>query len=846
GAGSSVGGGGGGGFGGGGGAGGNFYGGGGGGFGGGGGGNPIGGSAGGGGNGGFGGGGGGGAINGEGVGGFGGGNGIISISGGSGGGGLGAGGAIFVHTGGTLNIESATFSSSSVSGGTGANSGQAYGKDIFLVSGGNLNFNLVSDLTCYAIGGNYSQGGFTATDSSGVTVHCDSGVTLTILAGSQSSYVGLFDGVLNINSGTLSVDSDYCLGYSTVEPTLNGGALATANTITTARNFSIGGLGGSFQPAALTTFTVSGTVTGSNGGTLTLGGEGDVALSDIAVGSGDSFTVAGAFSGNGSLTKSGGGALVIAGDNSSFTGPTTIAAGQLKVNGSLANSSLLTVSANTTLSGTGSVGPITCYGTLSPGNSVGTLSSGSVVLESSSVFFVEFDPTGASLLNVTGTAALNGTLEVVQDAGLYPSHGQYPIIQTTGGFSGAFTSTQIHNRLGFQISIEPTDTALLLSYNLTTPLSGNALKVANYLNQYAPISTIDLLNNLTGSALSDALNSVSPARNAFIGFANNQNVFSLFRLMSSHLDALRSIDKIAPQNEFLSALMADSCGKIQKLPEKKSPYSTWVSGFADFSCVAASEQNPSFNFTSQALLVGFDYRTAFSNLIGFSLGYLHTHLADDNDAGHSTMQSGFFSLYANLSAHSFYFEPALLGVYNANSNIRKISFPGFSANAHADLSSWQFAPHLEIGYDISRKWGDLLPFASFDYAWNWQCGYTETNAAPFNATQKSKMSSLLRAETGLKLIESFAFSSWTLFVKEKASYIYEEPFGDQVSTFLTGIPTTFAVTALNQNLNLGSLGLELFAEIGTSSPYGLTLSYDGEFGSDYLSNEVACTLSKSF
>ncbi len=199
-----------------------------------------------------------------------------------------------------------------------------------------------------------------------------------------------------------------------------------------------------------------------------------------------------------------------------------------------------------------------------------------------------------------------------------------------------------------------------------------------------------------------------------------------------------------------------------------------------------------------------------------------------------------------ISYYSFYCQPAVLGAYNADSNTRHISFPGFSANAQANLSSWQVAPHVEIGYEFSRKWGGAFPFASFDYAFNWQQGYREKGAAPFNATQDSKLSSLLRAEAGLKFIEAITFSSWTLFIKEKASYIYEKPYGNPVTTFLTGVPATLSVTALNQDLNLGSFGFELFAEIGASSSWGIALSYDGEFGADYLSNEVSLNLSKSF
>lgn len=713
-------------------------------------------------------------------------------TGGCGGGGAGLGGAIFYRYGGTLILSDCTFENNSVAGGVtagtgGATNGSAYGSDLFVQALSTLT--TLGDVNIH--GTLHSDGAWTK----------DGGGTLYLY--SDNTYTG----TTTLSAGTIAVRANAALGT------------------------------GSLAMQSGTTLDVGTSIIASNNISLAA-----AANLQVAAGTG---TLSGSLSGGGGFTKTGSGILSLIGNNASYTSAVTVSTGELKVNGILGSN--LNISTGGTLSGTGTVGAITCDGTLAPGNSIGTLFSDSVTFTNTSRYLVEFDATAATSLNVNGTAVLNGALEITQDAGSYPANGQYPLIQTTSGLSGAFTSITTHTPIGFQINLEQTDTALFLLYRNNLPsLSGNALRVANYLNEYAPMSTLDLFNDLSSGALCHALNSVSPARNAFIGFANNQNVFSLFRLTSSHLDTLRSMDKVSPENEFLSALMADACGNIRKPPGKNSSYSTWVSGFADFSHVSASDQNPSFGFRSQSLLVGLDYRTASSNLIGFSLGYLHTHLNEDENAGHSTTQSGFLSLYANLSAGSFYFEPAVLGIYNSNSNKRHISFPGFSARAHADLNSWQFAPHLELGYEICKNWADIIPFASLDYAMNWQRGYTEKGAGPFNASQSSKMSSLLRAETGLKFIESFAFSSWTLFVKEKASYIFEKPFGTQVTAFLTGLPTGLAVTALNQNLNLGSIGLELFAEIGTSSPYGLTVSYDGEFGSNYFSNEIALTFSKAF
>ena len=91
----------------------------------------------------------------------------------------------------------------------------------------------------------------------------------------------------------------------------------------------------------------------------------------------------------GGLTKSGAGTLTLGATNS-YTGPTTVLAGTLVVNGSVLPASPVTVSPGATLGGTGSVGPISGGGTVSPGLSPGILTA--VVLNPSleTDFHMEF------------------------------------------------------------------------------------------------------------------------------------------------------------------------------------------------------------------------------------------------------------------------------------------------------------------------------------------------------------------------------------------------------------------------------------------------------------------------
>jgi len=78
------------------------------------------------------------------------------------------------------------------------------------------------------------------------------------------------------------------------------------------------------------------------------------------------------------LTKTGTNVLVLS-NNETYTGPTTVSAGTLRVNGSLAAGSAVTVATNGTLGGTGTIGgsvTVNAGGAIAPGASIGTLSIG--------------------------------------------------------------------------------------------------------------------------------------------------------------------------------------------------------------------------------------------------------------------------------------------------------------------------------------------------------------------------------------------------------------------------------------------------------------------------------------
>jgi fibronectin-binding autotransporter adhesin len=173
------------------------------------------------------------------------------------------------------------------------------------------------------------------------------------------------------------------------------------------------------------TFDISATIAGasiknlSGAGVVTLGSQ-TLTLTNA------SGTFAGAIGGDGGLVKQGAGLFELSGTNT-YLGATTVADGNLRVNGSVA--SAVNVQSGGTLSGTGSIaGLVTVQsgGTLSAGQSPGTLTLGALNLNAGSTSVFELGSPGVvggptnDLVNVTGNLTLGGTLSVnAPSAGYY-------------------------------------------------------------------------------------------------------------------------------------------------------------------------------------------------------------------------------------------------------------------------------------------------------------------------------------------------------------------------------------------------------------------------------------------
>ena len=187
-------------------------------------------------------------------------------------------------------------------------------------------------------------------------------------------------------------------------------------------------------------------VSGHNAPGVTIGsleGNGFAALggNNLGVGSNNRNTTfsgtaedgGGAGGTGGSLTKIGTGTLTLSGNNT-YTGATTVNAGKLIVDGSIASSSNVTVAAGASLGGHGAVSNVNGAGTIAPGDSPGILTATQVDPSAGMSFTFELTKTGSPSYD---NAAASGN-DLLHLTGLTPFIASLTSAnQITVDFSGA-------------------------------------------------------------------------------------------------------------------------------------------------------------------------------------------------------------------------------------------------------------------------------------------------------------------------------------------------------------------------------------------------------------------------
>jgi outer membrane autotransporter protein len=569
----------------------------------------------------------------------------------------------------------------------------------------------------------------------------------------------------------------------------------------------------------------------------------------------DSYTFGGAISGPGQVVQAGSGQTILTGA-SSYTGPTTVLAGLLTVNGSITSS--VFVNAGGTLGGNGVVGPTTILagGTLSPGNSVGTLTvNGNLVFAAASLYMVEVQGNTADRTNASGTATLAGTVGAVNLGGI-PVH-SYTILSAAAGRIGTFDSVTALNLPAFltaSLAYTPTDVQL----NLT---SGIGQITGLTLNQSAVAAALDTSFNTGGGTLPGLLGLSLAQLPAALDALSGEGVSGTQETAFGAADMFTSImmDQGAfwRNGETIDVNGVAFAGEpLQYASSKKSkmsdhpafkemappaPYQprwrAWLTGF-DGAFKLAGEAgigSADLSHNTGGLAGGLDYQFGPDLLAGFAVGGSSSNFAvrDRITSGH--LEGAHFGGYGVKTWGSLYAAGALSFGTFRNSETRNIAGIGPTETATGSFGSNLFSGRVEVGAKQVFGRFAVTPFAAVQFAELWQNGFTETNpvpagaAGPLGLTYGSISVSSVPTFVGAQFDTRFAFSNgMVLSPYARLSWVHEfNPTRSINATFIALPGAAFTVDGPRASSDAARIDAGAKLAIGPNA--WLYASFDGEF-----------------
>jgi outer membrane autotransporter protein len=460
----------------------------------------------------------------------------------------------------------------------------------------------------------------------------------------------------------------------------------------------------------------------------------------------------------GSLVKVGSGTLTLAGANT-YTGGTTLNAGGLVVNGSLASG--VTMNGGT-LGGSGTIGGLVANaGTLAPGNSIGTLTvNGNFVQGAGTTYQVEVNAAGqGDRINVGGTATINGgTVQVLAQSGTYGRNTTYIILNATGGVSGAYSS--VSSNFAFltpSLSYDANNVYLLLFQPKGAFAAG-----AQTDNQRAVGRVLDIANPTATGDFGAALNALSvlstaqgpAALNAISG--QNYAGFSNAMVQGAQLFMSNFANRAGSGRSGGGAkvALAEACDVACDTTEP-ALWGAWGGAVGSTGTIAGNNNAGTFTYSVGGFSGGLDRQIAPNFLAGVTVGYQTGGQWTGGFDGRTVTDTVQAGLYGSFTQGPAYVDALAAYAYNANQLWQPINIPGLQPRtAFGQTAGNQFLGQLETGWRFDLGGAAayyVTPFGLLQGSTVTQNGFTETGAQSLNLSVAQQTTSSLRTVFGAQV-----------------------------------------------------------------------------------------------
>jgi len=433
----------------------------------------------------------------------------------------------------------------------------------------------------------------------------------------------------------------------------------------------------------------------------------------------------------------------------------------------------------------------------------------------------------AGQLKIGGTGALDGTLAVEREQGLY-RQATYDVVMAEA-LSGSFADVSLpESSLLLEFAVEQTADRVQVS---VTPhsyasVASNQMEreIGEHLDRIAPQATGNLANTLgtfqtlSGNEFGTAFTSLGPAvydsATATTFNATTQYNQTLFKRMHSTRAHIERTDGTLAYSQT-------------------ERHAAWMDGFGHWARQDSQGGFAGYDYRLAGVALGGDRLMEDDLLVGVSYGQSRADIDMDNNLGKGDIDSHFGSLYGSYFTDRMYVDATLSYGRQHYRNSRKIKVGDLNGTAHSSHDGDVYSAHGETGWNLRLDRWTLQPFAALRYTLLDEQGYTESGAEGVNLRVKGRKTDALISNLGLRFACHFEKDDWLCIPEATVAWDHDFDLDDRrITAAFDGSPTTTFVT---EGRDIDRDGLVLGAGLTLIRKNNLSLSvkYTGELRSHY-------------
>ncbi len=560
------------------------------------------------------------------------------------------------------------------------------------------------------------------------------------------------------------------------------------------------------------------------------------------------------------LNKTGEGTWILTGsENEGYVGEiqeaVTISGGTLQIDGEL-DANALAVLSGGTLGGSGTVtGPVTNDGSVNPGASIGTLTiDGDYTQSADGDLTVNVNADDADLLDVTGTAIIDGSLTVIPTSDIVDG-ASYTIL-TAGTLVVEFAelienSALLNFTLGYvgnTVQIHAEHSSELVSFAQNSEQAEIASQFDALLEAGTLGEAATFLYSLSEGQIPQALEAVSPVQYCSLADATSAGSSVYRSALTGRMSNMHLAFGQTPQTDAVASNALTEYGpalaRLSAFDRDAKSWSSWVQVLGQTADQDGSGSSQGFEFDTYGLSLGLDNELNDNLVVGFSAGILDTDIDFDRAGQSGDIETYHFGFYGTYSIPKLYVDMAL--TYSTNDYESKRSISLADVTAKGDTDGNEYTAYVGLGYNLIEEpnWY-LIPTLSLQYSRVDIDSFTEKEAGALNLSISDYDSHSVVSTLGGRIGMITTVAGMKLEPKFSLEWAHEYGNTDRdVKARFAGTTGAFTVDGIEPGRDslLVGVGVNLYA----NEKLTVGVDYNGEFRSDFDAHQVNANLRFNF